>query len=56
MVAGFGGRGTMHGPAVAELLAKKMAGRSDLTVDLLPLDPHREPRASTEWMVASKKV
>ena len=55
MVAGFGGHGAMHGPPVAELLAKVIAGRPDSTVDLGPLSPWRKPGATTEWMVAAKK-
>lgn len=55
MCAGFGGHGAMHGPPVAELLAKTIAGRPDLSVDLGPLSPWRKPGAETEWMVAAKK-
>ena len=55
MVAGFGGHGAMHGPPVAELLAKVIAGRPDPKVDLGPLSPWRKPGATTEWMVAAKK-
>jgi sarcosine oxidase subunit beta len=55
MAAGFGGHGAMHGPSVAELLAKVVAGRPDPTVDLAPLDPWRKPGAASEWMVAAKK-
>jgi sarcosine oxidase subunit beta len=55
MLAGFGGHGAMHGPPVAELLAKIMAGRPDPTVDLAPLSPWRKPGGAEEWMVAAKK-
>jgi sarcosine oxidase subunit beta len=55
MVAGFGGHGAMHGPPVAELLAKTIAGRPDPTLDLAPLSPWRRPGATAEWMVAAKK-
>ena len=55
MAAGFGGHGTMHGPVVARLLAKTIAGRPDPSVDLSPLDPRRSPAASNEWMVATRK-
>ncbi len=55
MLAGFGGHGAMHGPPVAELLAKTIAGRPDPTVDLTPLSPWRKPGAAEEWMVAAKK-
>ena len=55
MLAGFGGHGAMHGPPVAELLAKTIAGRPDPTIDLAPLSPWRKPGAAEEWMVAAKK-
>jgi len=55
MAAGFGGHGAMHGPPVAELLAKTIAGKPDPTVDLAPLSPWRKPGAASEWMVAAKK-
>ncbi len=55
MAAGFGGHGVMHGPPVAELLAKTIAGRPDPTVDIAPLTPWRKAGAATEWMVAAKK-
>lgn len=55
MLAGFGGHGAMHGPPVAELLARTIAGRPDPTVDLAPLSPWRKPGAAEEWMVAAKK-
>jgi sarcosine oxidase subunit beta len=55
MAAGFGGHGVMHGPPVAELLAKTIAGRPDPTVDITPLTPWREEGAASEWMVAAKK-
>jgi sarcosine oxidase subunit beta len=55
MAAGFGGHGTMHGPVVARLLARTMAGHPDPSVDLSPLNPRRSPSASGEWMVAAKK-
>jgi sarcosine oxidase, subunit beta len=55
MAAGFGGHGAMHGPPVAELLAKSIAGKPDPTVDLAPLSPWRKPGGASEWMVAAKK-
>jgi len=55
MAAGFGGHGVMHGPPVAELLAKTIAGRPDPTVDIAPLTPWRKAGAASEWMVAAKK-
>ena len=55
MAAGFGGHGVMHGPPVAELLAKTIAARPDPTVDITPLTPWRKAGAASEWMVAAKK-
>ena len=55
MVAGFGGHGAMHGPPVAELLAKTIAGRPDPSLDISALSPWRSPDAASEWMVATKK-
>jgi len=55
MIAGFGGHGVMHAPAVAQLLAKVIARRPDPTLDISTLDPWRKPGAASEWMVASKK-
>jgi hypothetical protein len=45
----------MHGPPVAELLAKTIAGRPDPSLDISTLSPWRQPEASAEWMVAAKK-
>ena len=56
MAAGFGGHGTMHGPAVGQLLAQAIAGRPDPEIDLSILDPRRAPHAAQEWMVATKKT
>ena len=55
MVAGFGGHGAMHGPPVAELLARTIAGRPDPSLDIEALSPWRPPVAAAEWMVAAKK-
>jgi len=55
MAAGFGGHGVMHGPPVAELLARTIAGRPDPTVDITSLTPWRKAGAASEWMVAAKK-
>ncbi|TMF72185.1 MAG: FAD-binding oxidoreductase [Chloroflexi bacterium] len=55
MVAGFGGHGAMHGPPVAELLARTIAGRPDQSLDIEALSPWRPPVAAAEWMVAAKK-
>jgi len=45
----------MHGPPVAELLAKTIAGRPDPSLDIAALNPWRPKDAATEWMVATKK-
>ena len=55
MIAGFGGHGAMHAPPVARLLARKMTGNPDPTLDISLLDPWRAPDAAAEWMVAAKK-
>jgi sarcosine oxidase, subunit beta len=55
MVAGFGGHGAMHGPPVAELLAKTIAGRPDPSLDISSLSPWRPAESTSEWMVATKK-
>ena len=55
MAAGFAGHGAMHGPPVAELLARIIAGRPDPSVDITSLDPWRRPVPAAEWMVATKK-
>jgi glycine/D-amino acid oxidase-like deaminating enzyme len=39
----FTGHGAMHGPPVAQALAREMAGRPDRTLDLSPWDLHRQP-------------
>ncbi len=56
MAAGFGGHGAMHGPPVAQLLARAMTGRPDPTLDISPLHPRRTSGAEPEWMVAAKKT
>src|SRR5205807_3475266 len=56
MAAGFAGHGAMHGPPVAELLARIIAGRPDPSVDITSLDPWRQPVPAAEWMVATKKA
>ena len=55
MAAGFGGHGAMHGPPVAQLLARTMVGRPDPTIDITVLDPRRPAGSTGEWMVASQK-
>jgi sarcosine oxidase, subunit beta len=55
MAAGFGGHGTMHGPPVAALLARAIAGRPDPELDITPLSPWRTAGGEPEWMVAAKK-
>jgi sarcosine oxidase, subunit beta len=39
----FTGHGAMHGPPVAQALAREMAGRPDTTLDLSPWDLRRQP-------------
>jgi sarcosine oxidase subunit beta len=56
LAAGFGGHGAMHGPPIAELLAKTMVGRPDPGLDISLLDPHRPEGAASEWMVAARKT
>jgi sarcosine oxidase subunit beta len=50
VMAGFAGHGTMHGPAVAELLAGIILGAPDHAVDVAPLDPHDRSQVGNEWM------
>jgi sarcosine oxidase subunit beta len=52
VLAGFAGHGVMHGPVLAELLARTMLGDPDQTVDLEPCNPLRTPQRSleNEWM------
>jgi sarcosine oxidase, subunit beta len=54
MAAGFGGHGTMHGPAVGRLLAGLIVGRPDQSLDISTLDPRRPPTSAEEWMVATR--
>ena len=44
----FVGHGAMHGPPLAEVIAKAVAGTPD-PVDISPWDIHRTPGASTVW-------
>jgi hypothetical protein len=46
----------MHGPVVAELLARMIAGRPDPAVDLTAFDPRRPPGPDAEWMQATQKA
>lgn len=46
-VIAFVGHGAMHGPPVAEAVAKAMAGRPDPTLDLSPWNPRRTPGERT---------
>ncbi len=57
VIAGFAGHGAMHGPPVAELLARQILGDPDPYVDISPLDPLRSRQAAggEEWMVAQKR-
>lgn len=43
----FVGHGAMHGPPVAEAIAREVAGRPDRTLDLSPWDVRREPGERT---------
>lgn len=43
----FVGHGAMHGPPVAEAVAREVAGRPDRTLDLSPWDVRREPGERT---------
>lgn len=52
--AGFDGHGTMQGPALAEILANHMAGKSDPVIDMKVFDPHRKPLSKEEWIRAAK--
>ncbi|MGO8958752.1 MAG: NAD(P)/FAD-dependent oxidoreductase [Streptosporangiaceae bacterium] len=46
----FTGHGAMHGPPIAEALAREIAGRPDKTLDLSEWDVHRTPGArSVLW-------
>jgi glycine/D-amino acid oxidase-like deaminating enzyme len=56
IAAGFSGHGTMHGPVVAELLARVIAGRPDPALDLAAFDPRRPPAPQSEWMRATQKA
>lgn len=53
----FAGHGAMHGPPVAELLARQILGDPDPDVDISALDPLRGRAAhgGQEWMVAQKR-
>ena len=52
--AGFDGHGTMQGPALAEMLANSMAGKSDPVLDVAMFDPRRTPHGKEEWIRAAK--
>lgn len=52
--AGFDGHGTMQGPALAEILANHMGGKSDPIIDVNMFDPHRKPMNKEEWIRAAK--
>jgi sarcosine oxidase subunit beta len=57
VIAGFAGHGAMHGPPVAELLARQILGDPDPGLDISALDPLRAgaARGGQEWMVAQKR-
>ncbi|HEY3954970.1 MAG TPA: FAD-dependent oxidoreductase [Streptosporangiaceae bacterium] len=59
VLAGFAGHGVMHGPPVAELLARVMTGDPDPAIDLTPLDPLRETTAGSgpgEGMIPHRRT
>jgi len=59
VLAGFAGHGVMHGPPVAELVARWMLGEPDPSVDMSPLDPLRRPAADgagSESMIPHKRA
>jgi sarcosine oxidase subunit beta len=57
VIAGFAGHGAMHGPPVAELLARQILGDPDPDLDISTLDPLRtgHTHGAAEWMVAQKR-
>lgn len=56
-LAGFAGHGVMHGPVLAELLARVMLGDPDPQLDLSACDPRRVSRTehSGEWMIPHRQ-
>ena len=48
-------RGNARSAPAAQLLARLIAGRPDLTLDITSLSPWRKPGTASEWMVASRK-
>ena len=57
VIAGFAGHGAMHGPPVAELLARHILGDPDPGQDISAFDPlrTRQSAGGEEWMVAQKR-
>jgi sarcosine oxidase subunit beta len=55
VVAGFAGHGVMHGPPVAELVARWLLGSPDPDIDLTPLDPLRKPAGGGEAMIPHRR-
>ena len=57
VIAGFAGHGAMHGPPVAELLARQILGDPDPDIDISALNPlrARDQHGAEEWMVAQKR-
>lgn len=57
VLAGFAGHGVMHGPVLAELLARVILGDPDPQLDLAVCDPLRVSRAeeSGEWMIPHRQ-
>jgi sarcosine oxidase subunit beta len=58
VLAGFAGHGVMHGPVLAELLARTMLGDPDETMDFSECNPLRSSEANlnSEWMVGHRRA
>jgi sarcosine oxidase subunit beta len=58
VLAGFAGHGVMHGPVLAELLARTMLGDPDPELDLSECDPLRSSPLSgqDEWMLPHRSA
>jgi len=57
VLAGFAGHGVMHGPVLAELLARVIVGDPDPHLDLSVCDPLRvvSPERGSEWMIPHRQ-
>lgn len=58
LLAGFAGHGVMHGPPLAELLARTITGNPDPAIDLAAFDPlrHTDKTRSAEWMLGHNRA